>query len=233
MSPWLKLLSLTALVCLPDVSAASNVGFVTQGALVVRRGRAVIKVPLQHTRVHIRVAGHLAHATVAQTFKNPYKKKIEAVYVFPLPTNAAVRGYVLKVGQRVIRGELLRRSEARAVYRRARAAGKVAALLTQERPNLFTQRVANLEPNKKLEIQVSYVSALPYDAGTRELVFPMVAGPRFQVRKKGAAPSARLSSPMLPPALRSGHDISLRVDLQAGLPVSALHSPSHLIRVTR
>ena len=233
MSPWLKLFSLTVLVCLPGVAAADSGGFVTQGALVVRRGRAVVKVPLEHTRVHIRVAGHLAHATVSQTFKNPYPKKIEAVYVFPLPTNAAVRGYALKVGQRVIRGELLRRGEARAVYRRAREAGKVAALLTQERPNIFTQRVANLEPGKKVQIQVSYVSALPYDSGTRELVFPMVTGPRFVLRKKGAPPSARLSSPMLPPALRSGHDISLRVDLQAGLPVSALHSPSHLIRVTR
>ena len=230
----LKLLSLTVLVCLPGAALASDGDFVTQGALVLQRGRAVVKVPLEHTRVQIRVAGHLAEATVTQTFKNPYPDKIEAVYIFPLPTDAAVRDYALRVnGRRVIRGRLMRRGKARAIYRRARGAGKVAALLTQERPNLFTQSVANLEPGKKLEIQVSYVSSLSYDSGVHELVFPMVVGPRFVPRKRGSRSVSRLSPPMLPPALRSGHDISLRVDLQAGLPVSRLYSPSHLIRVTR
>ncbi len=226
-------LSLCVLVCLPAAAAASN-SFVTQGALVAQRGRAVVKVPLKHTDVQIKVTGHLAHATVTQTFKNPYPDKIEAVYVFPLPVSAAVRDYALRVnGDRLIRGVLLRRGAARARYRRAKAAGKIAALLTQERPNVFTQRVANLEPGKELSVQLSYVSPLPYDSGTHELVFPMVVGPRFVPRKKGrrARDVSRLSPPMLPPTLRSGHDISLRVDLQTGLALSGLHSPSHLIRV--
>ena len=235
MRPRLLPLGLSLLVCLPAAAAASNRGsFVTQGALVARQGKAVVKVPLKHTRVRIRVAGQLAETTVSQVFENPFAHKIEAVYVFPLPTDAAVRDYSLRINdERHVRGRLMRRGQARAVYRRARAAGQVAALLTQERPNLFTNHVANLEPGKQLQVQIQYVSTLRYDAGVHELVFPMVVGPRYVPRRKGRARSmTRLSPPMLPPALRSAHDIDLRVELQPGLPVERLQSPSHRIRVT-
>ena len=229
-------LSLMLVVCPLTVRGGTRNELVTQGSLLVRQGQRVLKVPLEQTRVRIKIAGHLAEATVTQVFINPYQQRkkgnIEAVYVFPLPVNAAVRGFVLRHGGREIRGRLLRREAARAIYRQARAAGKVAALLTQQRPNIFTQQVANLRPGQRVEVELRYASALRYDAGTYELVFPMVVGPRHARLKRGrrGAP-ARLSPPVLPPALRSSHDIRLQVDLESGLPLSGLRSPSHLIHL--
>jgi len=225
-----------ALICAAPAAGASSEknDFVTQGSLLVNQGPRVVKVPLEHTEVMIRVSGYLAEATVRQRFRNPFEKKIEAVYAFPLPTDSAVWGFSLRNGERVIRGRILPRGEARAVYRRATLAGRVAALLTQERPNLFTQHVANLVPGAPVEVTLRYVSRLRYDAGSYELVFPMVVGPRFVPRKAGRKGNTRLlSPPVLPPDLRSAHDIDLQVELEAGLPIDGPRSPSHRLRSQR
>ncbi len=210
--------------------------FLGEGSLVASREGKVVKVPLKHTRVEITVAGAIASARVRQRFENPYPQKIEATYLFPLPTGAAVRRFSLTSGARRIRGRLLPRGEARAVFRRARDEGKVAALLEQERPNLFVQTIANLEPGKPVEVELEYVQALRHDdlAG-HELVFPMVVGPRFVPRgsKAGAKESALLSPPVLTPELRSSHEIDLRVRIEAAVPIESLRSPSHELRVAR
>lgn len=223
-----------ALVCAAPGARATNGSFITQGSLLVNQGTRVVKVPLEHTEVRIRVSGYLAEATVRQRFKNPFEKKIEAVYAFPLPTDSAVRGYSLRNGGRVIRGRILPRGEAQEVFRRATLAGRVAALLTQERPNLFTQHVTNLVPRAQVEVTLRYVSRLRYDAGSYELVFPMVVGPRFVPRKAGRKGNPRLlSPPVLPPDVRSAHDIDLQVELEAGLAIAGLRSPSHRLRSLR
>ena len=220
---------------LPAVAtAASPAGFVSQGSLLVNREGNVVKVPLKHTEVRIQVTGQLAEATVKQTFENPYPDKIEAIYVFPLPTSSAIWDFALESGDRVIRGRIMQRAQARAIYRRATLAGQVAALLTQERPNLFTQKVANLEPGKSVQVTLRYVSQLRYDAGSYELVFPMVVGPRFVPRKKGAHGRPQLlSPPVLPPQMRSAHDIDLALEIEAGVPVDKIGSTSHQIRTRR
>src|SRR4029453_19100366 len=108
--------------------------------------------PLRHTDVKAAIAGYIASVTVVQQFHNPYEEKIEAVYVFPLPENAAVSDFVMTIGERRIRGVIRPREEAEQIYRDARRAGHVATLLTQERPNVFTQSVANLEPGKRIDV---------------------------------------------------------------------------------
>src|SRR6185437_7900597 len=107
------------------------------------------------------------------------KEKIEAVYVFPLPANSAVDDMTMVVGERIVRGKILRREEAQAVYDAAKSGGQVASLLNQERPNIFTQSVANILPGEKIKITISYVEVLKYDEGAYEFVFPMVVGPRY------------------------------------------------------
>jgi Ca-activated chloride channel family protein len=99
--------------------------------------------------------------------------------VFPLPTDAAVDGLVMTVGERHIVGQINPRAEARAAYEAAKAAGHVASLLDQERPNTFTQAVTNIEPGAQVVIELSYVETLRYDDGVFEFVFPMVVGPRY------------------------------------------------------
>jgi len=102
-------------------------------------------------------------------------------------------------------------------------------VLSEERPNLFTQAIANLEPAAAIEVTLHYVQRLDFEGGSYELVFPMVAGPRYT--PPGTAPAAQPAA--LPPGVRSSHDISLRVDLDAGVPITDLASPSHHLAVAR
>ena len=186
----------------------------TEGTLRDARG----DLPLEHTDVAIHVDGFLADATVTQRFHNSSATNVEAVYLFPLPANAAVTALDIVIGQRRIHGELHERSKARRIYEAARDRGKVAALMTQERPNLFSQTIANLEPGATVEITIRYVERLAYAEGGYELVFPMVAIPRVG-GEAGVQPVAAVTRP--------GHDISLSVDLDAAVSIEKLASPSH------
>ena len=152
---------------------------VTQGALRVEVEEEIVECPLKHTDVQANIAGFIARVTVIQTFHNPYDEKIEAVYVFPLPHTAAIDDMTMIVGDRRIVGLIKRRAEAQALYQEAIKQGKTASLLEQERPNIFTQSVGNIQPNDEVRIEISYVDVLDYDMGTYEFHFPMVVGPRY------------------------------------------------------
>lgn len=203
----------------------------TEGRLVTTRGKETVDVPLEHTEVAIRIDGHLADASLTQTFRNPYPDKIEAVYLFPLPTNAAVNAMTIETGGRIIEGRLRERDDARRTYERARRKGHVAALLTQERPNLFTQAVANIEPGATVKVTLRYVQSLTYEDGGYELVFPMVAGSRYV--PTGAGTGDALVQKSLPAGQRSSHDIGLTLEVDAGVPISSIASPSHRIELER
>jgi len=231
--PWL------VFVCaLPGVSAAgtpppqalATTDKPSEGRLATRHDGKTIDVPLEHTDVQIRVDGPLADATVTQRFRNPYATKIEAVYLFPLPTGAAVTDMPIVTGTRTITGAIRERGQAKQIYEAARDKGLVAALLAQERPNLFSQAVANLEPAAAIEVTLHYVQRLDFEAGGYELVFPMVAGPRY-TPPSAAQPAVQPA--VLPPGLRSSHDISLRVERDAWVSIGDVASPSHQIAVTR
>jgi Ca-activated chloride channel family protein len=120
----------------------------TSGSLAVldAEGKAKAMCPLKHTDVKAEISGFISRVVVTQQFENPFKEKIEAVYVFPLSQNAAVDDMTMIVGERTVRGKILTREEAHLVYEEAKSSGKVAGLLDQERPNVFTQSVANILP---------------------------------------------------------------------------------------
>jgi len=138
-----------------------------------------IPLPLKHTDVKGQISGYIATVDVTQQFHNPYDEKIEAVYVFPLPQNAAINEFIMTIGERRIRGIIRDRKEAEQIYQQAKRQGHVASLLTQERPNIFTQKVANIEPGKQIDVNIKYFNTLTYMDGWYEFVFPMVVGPRF------------------------------------------------------
>jgi Ca-activated chloride channel family protein len=154
---------------------------VHSGALLVRdaRGELALECPLKHTDVKAEISGPLARVHVVQQFENTASDTVEAVYVFPLPHDAAVDQMDIQAGDRTIKGAIKQRDEARRIYDAARNAGKMAALLDQERPNIFTQSVANIRPGEKVRIHISYVERVPYEAGTYSFTFPMVVGPRY------------------------------------------------------
>jgi len=233
-------------------------------------GKELGECPLQHTDVSAKISGFVARVTVKQRFHNPYSTKIEAVYSFPLSDSGAVDDMVLKVGDRTIHGTIKKREEARQIYEEARESGYVASLLEQERPNIFTQSVANIEPGKTIEVTLQYVDMLPFAGGRYTFAFPTVVGPRFipntlttssqeQLNWTGsnmpasfqspqknvnivqsvarpeptpAVPDANLvTPPILKPGFRSGHDISITVDLDSGVPFRDAHSRSHLVNL--
>ncbi|MHC4208098.1 MAG: VIT and vWA domain-containing protein [Planctomycetota bacterium] len=148
---------------------------------------------LKHTDVDARVAGFFSRVNLTQTYHNPYERKIEAVYTFPLSHRAAVDRMTMTIGDRVVVGEVKERELARRIYEAAREQGYVASLLEQERPNIFTQSVANIEPGAVVIVKISYVEVLAAKDGTYSFDFPMVVGPRY-------IPGASVVSPSVVPA---------------------------------
>lgn len=203
-------------------------------------------VPLVHTDVALDVRGLVAAATVTQQYVNNTNEPIEAVYVFPLPHDAAVYDMEIRIGNRVIRSVIKEREEAKRTYEAAKSEGKRAALVEEERPNIFTASVANLMPADHVDVRLRFVEPLRWEDSRVRLIFPMVVGPRYitgtQVighdgtgwaANSDAVPDAsRITPPVRNPEARPGHDISLAVDLDAGFD-GAIKSVSHEITVRR
>lgn len=187
--------------------------------------------PLKRTDVRAEVSGYLSRVRVTQIYTNNSPNKIEAVYLFPLPPDSAVDEMTMRIGSRTIRAEIRKRDEARQIYEQARNQGHSAALLDQQRPNLFTQRVANIEPGATVNIEIAYVHTLKYEEGSYEFTFPATVGPRYN--PPTVKDTAAISTKYAPPAVRAGHDLSIEVKLDAGVPLQKLSSTSHEIDVQR
>ena len=198
-----------------------------------------VPVPLKHTAVVGNIDGYIASVNVTQQFHNPYDSKIEAAYVFPLPQNAAVNEFVMTVGDRKIRGIIREKEKAKQIYEAAKRRGHVASLMTQQRPNIFTQKVANIDPGKQIDIEIRYFNTLRYDDGAYEFVFPMVVGPRFNpspgdgigavIRGNQGTSGQSTEVQYLAPNERSGNDVSVTVNINAGMQIEDVNCINHAI----
>jgi len=183
-------------------------------------------------RVDADVSGVVARVAVTQSFENPHDRAIEAVYLFPLPVGAAVDDMEMHVGTRVVRAQIRRKEQARREYAEARASGRRAALLEQEREDLFVQRVANVGPGETVRVRLTYVQTLPFVPdregveGAYELVFPMSAPRRFDP----ANPSAVVGDPR---EVREADAVDLSVRIRPGMPLLGVSSPTHAIASTQ
>lgn len=200
--------------------------------------------PLEHTDVDAQVALNISSVKVTQRFCNPFSSKIEAVYVFPLPQDAAVSDFVMVLGERRIRGIVRERDEARRIYEQARAAGHRASLLSQERPNVFLQAVANIEPGERIDVETTYFQSLPWRDGAFEMVVPTVVGPRFHpagtddgIGAVAAGAEGTSGQPVEVPyrvdADGTGPGIGIRVALDAGMPLATITCGSHPVTIAR
>jgi Ca-activated chloride channel family protein len=205
-----------------------------RGELVLkpRGGTAVQTAPLVSTDVEIRVTAHVARTKVVQRFRNPHADWYEGVYIFPLPENAAVDRLRMRIGERLVEGEIREKQAAKASYAQAKAEGRRATLIEQERPNIFTSSVANIGPGEEIGIEIEYQQTLRYDQGRYSLRFPMVVGPRYLPAGMDPDDAARISPAVLHPAEEAvlHNPVTLRVEVQAGVPLAGLRSPSHAIR---
>lgn len=243
-------LLMLALIALPALAAKPERFDDTDGSLrIIGKGNQLC--PLKRTDVDAEISGFLARVTVTQEFVNPSQENIEAVYTFPLPQNSAVDDMTMTVGGRTIRALIKPRDEAQKLYQQARDRGNTAALLDQERPNIFTQSVTNIAPGATVKVKISYIETLKYEAGVYEFVYPMVVGPRYMpgqaVGKQGGGWSpdtdrvpdaSRISPPVAgvhfgQKESRAGHDIDVRVRLTAGMPIQQILSPTHEVDMQR
>lgn len=212
----------------------------TLGGLYVQsRDGKLLQFPLKHTEVKAKIAGNLSRVEVTQTFENPFAEPLEAIYVFPLPDEAAVDDMEIKIGDRIIKGNIKKREEAQAIYEQAKQQGRTAGLLEQERDNIFTQSLANIKPGEQIDVTIRYTDSLKFEGGNYEFVFPMVVGSRFipgtPIDSSGdtdiVPDASRINLPIVPPDTRSAHDIGVTVEIDAGIPISNVRSTSHQLDI--
>lgn len=233
----------------PQSASAGQSSGTSQLQIMGKNGKVTGFVPLKHTGIKTEISGFVARTEVTQEFENILPNAVEAIYVFPLPHDSAVDGMTMTVGNREIRAVIKEREEARKIYEAARNSGHTAALLDQERPNIFTQSVTNIPPGGTVTIKLSVIELLKYEAGVYQFAFPLVVGPRY-IPGAGTVPPKRGTMPdtdqvpdasrISPPVagihtgdLHAGHDVSLEVNLAAGVPVGDVESPSHKIFADR
>src|SRR5215475_6961373 len=185
--------------------------------------------PLQGVQLRARVIDRVAGVTVEQKFGNPFTEVIEAVYVFPLAGGSAVSRFEVQIGQRVVRGKIEERGEARRQYVEALEQGKRAALLEQERDDVFTVQVGNITPGDAITVRLTYSERLPFfEDGRTELRLPLVVAPRYvggqelprEQAGHGVVPDSTTvpdASRITPPRLLPGFDPKVALDLQVEL----------------
>jgi Ca-activated chloride channel family protein len=204
--------------------------------------REVIEFPLKSMKVHIDVKSSMAEYTVEQVFENPVSETIEAVYLFPLGDEAAISSYEIVIGDRVIKGEIKTKKEARRIYKKAKEDKHITGLLEQHKANVFQQSVANIPAGRAVTVRFRYVEMADYEDGRYEIVFPMVVGPRFTpAEHRGRSPVSAHhagtpagSGTSIPyDASYAGPAITLTASVNAGVPIHAITSPSHAVKESK
>jgi Ca-activated chloride channel homolog len=240
----LFLLSLAALAAFNQLRAAdaedqAGGDAVVAGTLMLhpRRGTAELPAVRLGTHIEVQVSGQIARTRVVQAFRNGGTEWASATYLYPLPADGAVDSLRMVVGQRVIIGEIHRRAEAAELYRRAEAQGQRAALVEEQRPNMFTNRIANIAPGETVLIEIQYQAPIAVSGGDYQLRLPLIAAERYTpphtvADAAGAADARAISAPTIDPALGPINPVSIEIHLNPGFPIANLSSPYHQIVAT-
>ncbi len=187
----------------------------------------VDRLPLKSTQVDVRVSGVMADVTVVQTYKNEGQRAIEAKYVFPGSTRAAVHGMNVRLADRLITATIREKLQAKTEYAAAKQAGKTAALLEQHLPNVFQMNVANILPGDDVRVELRYSELLVPTHGTYQFVFPTVVGPRYNSPQSSQAGAPWVAQPYLPKGQDGGAAFDIHVTLNTPIGVKQVRSPSH------
>lgn len=235
-------MKLTALLfCLMAACAQAQVDTVSEP----RSGQLVLATPVGArlalqlaTEVSVSVAGLVAHVEMRQKFRNDSTDWVDAEYRFPLPSRAAVHRLRLEIGARVIEGQIKEKAEARKTFERARASGRKAGLVEQRRPNLFSNRVANIGPGETVSVELHYTQRVSYRDGDFSLRLPTTLTPRYTPGHMGAD-AAEVWNIQLPQTLtpqqpqQSQQPLKLSASITMGMPLARVEAPYHRITLTR
>ena len=240
-----------------DMPAGSNrtayvqPGDMNTGALLLQSGEdgGFVEAPRLNTDAAITVNGTIARVVVTQRFENPSDRWLEGIYVFPLPEQSAVDALHMEIGSRMIEGEIKGRQEAQQLYEAAKDNGQKASLVEEERPNIFTNSVANIGPHESIVIRIEYQETVKQDGGVYSLRFPLVVAPRYNPAPSNVdivdyggkyAPNDpvpdrdRITPPVLDPAKAPKiNPVSIEVKLNAGFVLGDVTSSFHKISLNR
>jgi Ca-activated chloride channel family protein len=197
---------------------------------------SVDRLPLKETRVDVGIAGVIADVVVTQVYRNEGSRALNARYVFPASTRAAVHGMTIEVGGQRVRAKIREKQQAQQEFDAAKKAGKSAALLQQHRPNVFSMSVANILPQEEIRVELHYSELLVPTDGTYEFVYPTVVGPRYaKAAEKTAGETEPTSCPVQSPYLHEGEaptsTFTIETHIAAGMPIEEVLCPSHKTRV--
>jgi Ca-activated chloride channel family protein len=192
---------------------------------------AIDNLPLKRTRVDIAVSGVIADVAVVQTYRNEGSRPINARYIFPASTRAAVYSMRMQIGNQVVVAKIKEREEAQQEFEGAKSAGKSASLLEQESPNVFSMSLANVMPGDQIDIELRYTELLVPTDSTYEVVFPTVVGPRYssQFQTGTTKSERRIKSPYTTQGTSPTSALQISARIAAGVPIQDLSSPSHII----
>jgi Ca-activated chloride channel family protein len=189
--------------------------------------------PLKSTDVEVHIAGVIADVTVTQTYKNEGSRPIEAQYVFPGSSQAAVHAMTVQLAGRKIHAQIREKQAAQQEYSAAKREGKTAALLEQQRPNVFQMHVANILPGDEVRVELHYTELLRPSGGQYQFVFPTVVGPRYNSPQSASATDTWVAQPTLRAGVDSPSRFDLRLQLETPIGLKEIRSPSHEIKVVR
>src|SRR3984893_12276370 len=230
---------------LPIVSSLADARI---GSLLLRDGEQYVEAPRLATDIDITVSGPTSRARVTQIFNNPTKNWVEAIYVNPLPDGGAVDTLKMVIGDRIVVGEIKERVEAKAIYEDAKRSGRKATLIEQERPNIFTNSVANIGPGETVVVQIEYQEPVHRSGNVSSLRIPLVVAPRYNPapvvqtvdfggrgwgQVNDPVPDRdRIRAPVLAPRIEAPtNPVAITVHLNAGFPLGDVRSHHHAVKI--
>ena len=190
------------------------------------------KLPLKRTNAIVNLVGVIADVVITQVYENTGNNAIEAIYVFPASTRAAVYAMKMKIGEREIVAIVQDSETARRNYEQAKANGQTASLLEQERPNVFTMNVANILPGDVIEVELKYTELLIPVERIYEFVFPTVVGPRYNSGSENQKSEKWIANPYLKEGEAPNYTFDINVNLSTGIAIQSLQCPSHDVDIS-
>ena len=232
--------NLTVIAVCVALAAASVVGAYSQKSdpdktlspyFFVKGDPSVDRLPLKDTNVEVAVSGVIADVRVTQTYRNEGTRPINASYVFPASTRAAVYAMQMKIRDEIIYAKIKEREQAKQEFEQAKKEGKSASLLEEQRPNVFAMSLANIMPGDDVAIELRYTELLVPTDGVYEFVYPTVVGPRYSSDTETNATDQDkfVKTPYLHQGDKPFSSLHISAHIAAGMPIQELNCPSHQI----
>ncbi len=187
------------------------------------------QLPLKSTSADVNIAGVIASVKITQVYENKGKTPLEAIYIFPASTRAAVYNMKMTIGERIIQAKIEEKGKARKDYEKAKSEGKSASLLEQERPNVFQMNIANIMPNDIIKVELFYTELLIPEDNIYEFVYPTVVGPRYSNKKESQVPQEDLwvKNPYTEEGKPALYNFDIKTKISAGMTIKDIKCETH------